>query len=71
MPDLRTVNIFEVDSLARLVFVVAWILKELVGELSHVIEVVSHGEGQIFLVAKIARLFDWVEGVWLAYGIGR
>jgi hypothetical protein len=45
VPDLRAVDVFEIDSLATLVLVVASVFEELVAQLVHVPEIMADGEG--------------------------
>lgn len=45
MPDLRAVNVFEIDSLSTLVLVVASVFEELIAQFVHVSEIMANGEG--------------------------
>jgi hypothetical protein len=45
VPDLRAVDVFEIDSLATFVLVVASVFEELVAQLVHVPEIMADGEG--------------------------
>ena len=45
VPDLRAVDVLEVDPLATLILVVAGVLKELVAQLVHVPQIMADGEG--------------------------
>ena len=46
VPDLRAVDVFEIDSLATLVLVVASVFEELVAQFVHVSKIVADGEGE-------------------------
>jgi hypothetical protein len=45
VPDLRAVDILEIDPLAALVLVVASIFEELIAQLVHVSQIMADGEG--------------------------
>ena len=62
MPDLRTVDVLEVNALATLVFVVFGVFEELVGKLAHVSEVVADGQWEGVLGRKVARMLDCNRG---------
>jgi hypothetical protein len=59
LPHLRTIDVFQVDALSRLVAISLRVVEELLGELAEVLQVVLDGERDVFFRGKVARRLDW------------
>ncbi|KAH0238367.1 hypothetical protein KCV06_g258, partial [Aureobasidium melanogenum] len=59
VPDLWAIDIFEVDSLATLVLVVASVFEELIAQLVHVSEIMADGEGKRLFGRQVPGALDW------------
>jgi hypothetical protein len=59
VPDLWTIDIFEVDSLTTLVLVVASVFEELIAQLVHVSEIMADGEGKRLFGRQVPGALDW------------